>query len=141
MRIPPLTLAAGAALAQLPLLHRPRRSSALCAAPVLVASVGLWQGAVLAMRKRGTTLDPEHVDHAEHLVTTGPFAVSRNPVYAGIVGVLAGVAVLGRSPLALAPPLAFALVLDRGQIPAEEEALSANFPEYAEYRRRVRRWI
>jgi protein-S-isoprenylcysteine O-methyltransferase Ste14 len=76
------------------------------------------------------------------LVTDGPFARSRNPMYVAMALALVGVAVALGSVWALAGPLAFWLVLDRSIVPWEEERLTATFGEaYAAYRARVRRWL
>lgn len=141
MRIPPLVLVGAAGLAQHLVGRRPTTGSALASAPLLLASTALWQSAVLVMRRRDTSLDPIDVEAASDLVTTGPFAISRNPIYAGLVGLLAGHAVLRRSAVALLPAAAVAVALDRWQIPREEEALGRAFADFPVYRRSVRRWI
>lgn len=76
------------------------------------------------------------------LVTDGPFARSRNPIYVAMALALVGVAVALGSVWALGGPLAFVWVLDRSVVPWEEERLTAAFGEaYAAYRARVRRWL
>jgi protein-S-isoprenylcysteine O-methyltransferase Ste14 len=55
---------------------------------------------------------------------------------------LAGIAVWSGSVLSVVPLAAFVAYVDRVQIKAEEEALTATFGDrYAAYRRRVRRWL
>lgn len=70
------------------------------------------------------------------------FAFSRNPMYLGAVILLSAVAVLLCNALAcLAIPF-FVLYMNRFQIGPEEEALTRIFgDEFAEYKKRVRRWI
>jgi len=76
------------------------------------------------------------------LVTEGPFRFSRNPVYLALAGVLVAHAVLRRSIVALAAVAGFIVVLDRTQVPAEEQALSKTFKrEYDQYRASTPRWI
>ena len=76
------------------------------------------------------------------LVTDGPFARSRNPIYVAMTLALVGVAVALGSVWALGGPLAFVWVLDRSIVPWEEERLAAAFGEtYAAYRAHVRRWL
>ncbi len=76
------------------------------------------------------------------LVSTGPFAVSRNPMYVCMVLILLGAAIAWGtlSPFVTIPP--FVLVLSKRFIPVEEAAMSQAFPaEYEQYKKRVRRWI
>ena len=76
------------------------------------------------------------------LVATGPFAVSRNPMYVCMVLILLGAAIAWGtlSPFVILPP--FVLVLSKRFIPVEEAAMSEAFgAEYEQYKTRVRRWI
>jgi protein-S-isoprenylcysteine O-methyltransferase Ste14 len=107
----------------------------LIAAGVLLAaaSVGLFA-------RTRTTIVPHH--RPGHLVTSGPYRLSRNPMYVSLTSIYLGVALwLGYVwPLLLvALPLLF---LDRLVIPVEEQNLRAVFKEeYEGYCRRVRRWL
>ena len=63
-------------------------------------------------------------------------------MYVGLSGLLVANAVRLGAWKALVPVAAFALVIDRLQIPAEEAALLANFgAEYEAYRATVPRWL
>jgi protein-S-isoprenylcysteine O-methyltransferase Ste14 len=87
-----------------------------------------------------TTIKPYETSSA--LVTGGPYRYSRNPIYLGMVLFLVGLNLgLGSwSPLLAIP--AFAFIIERRFIRAEEAALLRRFgDEYETYRRRVRRWI
>lgn len=76
------------------------------------------------------------------LVTTGANAVSRNPMYVGMAGLLVANALRRGSWTALLPVVAFTLVIDRVQIAAEEAALLAHFgADYEAYLAAVPRWI
>jgi protein-S-isoprenylcysteine O-methyltransferase Ste14 len=76
------------------------------------------------------------------LVTTGANALSRNPMYVGMAGMLVANALRRGSWKALLPVAAFTLVIDRVQIAAEETALLAHFgADYEAYRRAVPRWL
>jgi protein-S-isoprenylcysteine O-methyltransferase Ste14 len=83
------------------------------------------------------------VDERERteLVTTGPFAVSRNPVYLGVRLSLLGQVLL----IQTWPAVLFFAVCDllaQIQVRFEEAHMEASYPEsYAAYRSRVRRWI
>ncbi len=63
-------------------------------------------------------------------------------MYVGLAGLLVANAVRLGSWNALLPVAAFALVIDRVQIPAEESALIAKFgADYEDYRATVPRWL
>ena len=97
--------------------------------------------AMREFRSRGTTVDPVHPERATALVTTGPFALTRNPMYVGLTGLLLAHAFLRGSPGAVPPLVLFVLVIDRVQVPPEEQAMSSLFGDaYEAYRSRVPRW-
>ena len=115
-----------------------RATAALVAAPALA----LMGTAMRQFRSQGTTVDPLRPERASVLVVSGPFALTRNPMYVGLAGLLAAHAVLRGSPRAVVPLAGFVTVIDRTQIPAEESAMATLFGDgYAEYRRRVPRWV
>ncbi len=63
-------------------------------------------------------------------------------MYVGLAGLLVANAVRLGSWKALVPVVAFTLVIDRLQIPAEESALLANFgADYEAYHASVPRWL
>lgn len=96
-------------------------------------------GTATALRHR-TTVVPHHPVAA--LVTTGPFRVSRNPMYTGQVIAYLGAALWAGTwwPLPLLPLCV--LATDRLVIRPEENYLSGRFgAAYEHYRSRVRRWL
>jgi protein-S-isoprenylcysteine O-methyltransferase Ste14 len=81
-------------------------------------------------------------DRASSLVNTGIYQVTRNPMYLGMLLVLAALAAGFGQPLAVLPVFGFVGYLNRFQINAEERAMAALFGEqYQAYRKRVRRWL
>jgi protein-S-isoprenylcysteine O-methyltransferase Ste14 len=106
------------------------------------AAVGLAIGGSAAslFRKRKTTIKPGDVSTS--LMTDGPFRFSRNPIYVGMVCLLAGVAIgLGTISPWLVIPF-FVAAISLRIIPVEEAMLHEAFGEsYREYQLRVRRWI
>jgi protein-S-isoprenylcysteine O-methyltransferase Ste14 len=112
------------------------------AAGVLVAVAGLalilW-AALWFWRKR-TTIEPHHDPSA--LIVEGPYRLSRNPIYLGMLAILTG-AVLWQGALSPVPvPVAFAAILTRRFILPEEAALRRAFgPEAERYIRATRRWL
>ena len=144
-RVPPPVVALAAGLAQRALTGAtPRPSAGRVAATVVVAvaSASMAGGTARLFRHSGTTVDPLHPDRASALVTTGPNAISRNPMYVGMAGVLAAHAIWRGSWAALLPVAGFVAVIDRLQITAEEPALVTRFgDEYESYRASTPRWI
>jgi protein-S-isoprenylcysteine O-methyltransferase Ste14 len=102
------------------------------------ASLLLW--AVRTFIRAPTALMP--FQPASRIVTSGPFRFSRNPMYVALSLMYVGLSLLTRMvwPILLLPLVLlalFALVIRR-----EERYLGDAFrAEYAEYRRRVRRWL
>lgn len=95
-----------------------------------------------AFRRARTTINPLKPHTASALVDSGIYRLTRNPMYVGLVIVLAGLAVYLWTPWALPAPLVFAAYVQRFQIVPEERALTARFgPDYAAYRAKVRRWL
>lgn len=89
-----------------------------------------------------TTFNPMNPSNTSHLVITGLYRISRNPMYLGLLLMLIGWALyLGSvSPLLVLP--LFVWLLTKMQIEPEEEILIQKFgQEYKDYQRRVRRWI
>ena len=76
------------------------------------------------------------------LLTMGPYAISRNPMYLGWMILAVGLAILMNSLWLALAALAAWLYLHFVTIPREEKALQREFgAEYDAYRRRVRRWL
>lgn len=79
--------------------------------------------------------------YAEGLVTTGFFALSRNPLYVGNLLILGGLMLIWNSPLMYAIGVPFFLLGYRAIVAAEESYLGREYGEaFAEYCRRVPRW-
>ncbi len=103
-------------------------------------------GAVLVVRARqefaqhGQPTDPGLA--TSKIVTTGVFSVSRNPLYLGGVGVLAGIALAVNLPWVLVLLLPALVACHYVLIAPEERYLAARFgDEYALYAATVHRWL
>lgn len=80
-------------------------------------------------------------EHPDKLVTTGIFALSRNPVYVAFAFILIGEFLVFPNWMLLIY-LGAAIWLFHRQVILEEEYLSKNYGrEYVEYRNRVRRYL
>jgi protein-S-isoprenylcysteine O-methyltransferase Ste14 len=108
---------------------------------LLVAAFALWNGwSLLFFARARTGLLPGQ--ETSRLMTSGPFAVSRNPLYLGLASLYVGICLLVPSVWGLLLlPLAVAAV-DWGAIRPEESFLRRQFgASYEEYAQRVRRWL
>jgi protein-S-isoprenylcysteine O-methyltransferase Ste14 len=79
---------------------------------------------------------------ADHeLRTDGPYAITRHPIYTGLLGMLLGTVLLNGLGVSLAVLVVGAVVLAT-RIPIEERLMTKTFPdEYARYRERVPRLV
>jgi protein-S-isoprenylcysteine O-methyltransferase Ste14 len=129
------------ALVPLPWFGRPF-ADILVAVGVLGVGAGVLLD-VLALRalSRGKTTILPHKGSA-HLVTGGPFAVTRNPIYVGNTLFLLGIGLIfGMAWFVLLAPIA-AFSTQKLAIEPEERHLEARFGKaFRDYRKRVRRWI
>jgi protein-S-isoprenylcysteine O-methyltransferase Ste14 len=81
------------------------------------------------------------VDQPDKLVTTGIFAISRNPIYVGFALVLVGQFLVFPNWIPLAY-LAAGVLLFHRQVLREEDFMRQHYgQDYAEYCRRVRRYL
>jgi len=102
-----------------------------------VMLLGGTLGSIIVLSKLGKSFSimPE----ARQLVTSGPYAYARHPLYSMELITIAGSAILYQQPWAslLAVGVALLLVV---RTAFEERVLSEQFPEYADYRKRVKRF-
>ena len=109
---------------------------------LIIIGLGVDFAAVVLFIRARTTVNPMRLDHTRHLVVSGLYRFSRNPMYLGLVLSLSGWAWLLGSPIGLIVVWLFARVLIIVQIAPEEAALRETFGDtYLEYSRRVNRWI
>lgn len=107
---------------------------------LLFASLALAASAVLTLRRARTPVEPWKPTRS--IVTSGAFAMSRNPIYTAFLGLQLAYAWGASNAWALLLlPLTIAL-LYLGVIVREERYLTERFgEEYTRYRQRVRRWV
>ena len=107
---------------------------------LLGAGILLMLLAASEMRKHRTTVIP-HLN-ADHLVVSGIFKRSRNPIYLGDVLILTGLILRWDAVLALPLIPVFISILERRFIVLEENRLRITFrADFAKYCQRVRRWL
>ena len=91
-------------------------------------------------KKHQTTVKPG-LDPTS-LVSSGPFGLSRHPMYVGMVAIALGTAVLLGSLTPMIVPVIFAVILAVKFVPMEERSMEQAFgPRWQQYRQRVRRWL
>ena len=76
------------------------------------------------------------------LVTGGPYRYTRNPMYLGLLIILASLGFFSGSPVYLLSPVALFFIIDRLFIPDEEAKLEQLFDRrFAEFKLQVKRWL
>lgn len=97
--------------------------------------------AALLFRQEGTEINPVS-DTNKSLVIKGPFLVTRNPMYLGLVVASLGIALtVGSLPMFVVPLLVFATA-NWGHIPFEEAKMRRQFgAAFDTYTAKVRRWL
>ena len=138
-----LSFVLGAQLGRLLTLHVPDDWAPFTHAigiAIVAGGAALLLPAPLMFLWRRTTLVPHRA--ARSLVTTGPYRVTRNPMYVALTALYVG-ASLALDQLVALPFLAFPLwVLATKTIPFEEATMERAFgDEFRAYCTRVRRWL
>jgi protein-S-isoprenylcysteine O-methyltransferase Ste14 len=112
-------------------------------APALaLIGIAFTASGAIAFRRAKTTTNPTKPESSSSLVSSGPYRITRNPMYVGLALILAAWAAFLWSAWTIAGPLIFIAYIRRFQIAPEERALADLFgPQYGEYKARVRRWL
>lgn len=108
----------------------------------MLVIVGFLLGvaALIAFRRAGTTLQPRGL--VAHLVTSGIYGFTRNPVYLGFLLIVIGISLDSGSfwGILLAPVLI--ILFNQLVIRPEEDYLASRFGEqFSQYKEKVRRWL
>lgn len=107
---------------------------------IILWAIGLVLASIRSLRESNTSTDPLGTPSA--LITSGPFAFSRNPLYLAYFLTMLGTAFVLGSFSAFIPPLLGFLLLDKWIIPIEESTMAATFgATYEAYRQKTRRWV
>lgn len=108
---------------------------------MLIVLFGAWNGwALVIMARHRTGLLPGQTTTT--LLERGPFRISRNPLYLGLIALDLGVALIARALWAVMLLPVGILALWWGAILPEERYLRSAFGvEYLAYQRRVHRWL
>jgi protein-S-isoprenylcysteine O-methyltransferase Ste14 len=142
---PPLvylgSIAVGAILQSAwPVFLLPRGMSRRLGAAVVLLAIGLFLSAVRTFRVAGTPVPGNRPTTT--IVRTGPYRLSRNPIYLAFSLLHLGIALWVNSLWLVLTLLAAVAVMSFVVIPREERYLEARFPsEYSPYKASVRRWL
>jgi len=109
-------------------------------AMVFVGALALFVWAIMTMTRAGSNVPTNRPTTT--IVETGPYRLSRNPIYLGMVLGLIGLAIASDNLWPLLVLVPFALVIHYGVVVREEAYLDRKFGDvYRGYRSRVRRWL
>ncbi|WP_173931782.1 isoprenylcysteine carboxylmethyltransferase family protein [Chelativorans sp. Marseille-P2723] len=104
------------------------------------AAMLLWVGSLRALRRAKTTIMP--TKGASHLVTSGPYAFSRNPIYLGNTVMMLAIGMIAGQPWFFLFGLIAGFTTQKLAIEPEERHLALRFgKKYRDYQKRVRRWF
>ncbi len=123
-----------------PVRAMPGLVARLLGLPLLLSGIYLARWGFRTMRAAGTSVNPE--EPVQQLVTSGPFAYSRNPLYTALTLIYLGISCLANAfwPILLLP--AVLNVIRNGVIAREEGYLERRFGDaYRAYVERVPRWF
>ena len=91
-------------------------------------------------KKNKTTVKPDEKPLV--FIQTGPFRISRNPMYLGMAFLLIGAGFILGSITSFIGTVVFVISMEIRFIPMEERSMLEQFgEEFEEYRKKVRRWI
>jgi len=109
---------------------------------VLILGFLIMVIAILQFFKKKTTTDPLHPEKANHLVTTGIFQYTRNPMYLAMLLFLIAFGLRLGNAFNTLLAAGFVYYMNHFQIKHEEKALTEKFgKEYLLYLKAVRRWF
>jgi len=107
---------------------------------VFVLALALFGWAIVTITRAGSNVPGNRPTTT--IVQSGPYRVTRNPIYLGMFLGLIGLAVAFDNPWLLMMLVPFALVIRYGVVAREEAYLERKFGDvYRGYRSHVRRWL
>ncbi|WP_378950286.1 methyltransferase family protein [Mesorhizobium sp. ANAO-SY3R2] len=125
----------------LPWITEPISDLLFAAGWLAVAGVVAIEVSAMRALKRGkTTIRPDRA--SDHLVTSGAFSFTRNPIYFGNTLLMIAIGLIAGSVWFIIMALVAAFATQKLAIEREEKHLQARFgKKYLDYARKVRRWI
>ena len=109
---------------------------------ILLTGIGTLLTAASSFKKYQTTINPLQPDKATHLVVSGIFGISRNPMYLGMALILLAISVKFNLVGGIIITFTFISFITKFQIIPEEKAMMKLFAdEFSHYKKQTRRWI
>ena len=142
-KIPPpvLSLICMAIMYRLPTILTLPKATWLVVMLVGLSSV-IGIASVISFRLAKTTISPLHPNQTSHIIQTGIYRFSRNPMYLSIAIFLVAFAIYLENATALLVIPLFIWSINYLQIQPEEQMLEQKFgEEYLAYKKAVRRWV
>jgi protein-S-isoprenylcysteine O-methyltransferase Ste14 len=100
--------------------------------------LNLWTDRILKIKK--TTVKP--YETPSYLEISGPFRISRNPMYLGMALILLSIVFLSKNIIEFIFLIIFIILMEIIFISKEEENLEKKFgKKYLNYKKKVRKWI
>ncbi len=100
--------------------------------------INIW--ADILFKKNKTTVKPTKTPSS--LIVSGPFKISRHPMYLGMALILLGTAIFLGTFITFLFPIIFIILMELLFIPFEEKNLEGKFgKKYFDYKVKVGRWI
>jgi protein-S-isoprenylcysteine O-methyltransferase Ste14 len=132
---------AGIALGRVFPLPWPQISGLQAAGGILALSAACWDiASMLTFARHKANIMPNRA--ATKLITSGPFAWSRNPIYLGNTLLVLGAGVYFGNWWIVGMAFVAALTTQKLAIEREEKHMAAKFgAEWENYTKKVRRWI
>lgn len=125
----------------LPWITEPLSDLLFAAGWLAVAGVvAIYYSAMQTLKRAKTTIRPDRP--SEHLVTSGAFSFTRNPIYFANTLLMIAIGLITENVWFLALALIAAFATQKLAIVPEEKHLQARFgKKYIDYAKKVRRWI
>ncbi len=123
-----------------PRLASPNGSALAVGLAFVVLGFVLAAVSASAFRRAGTEIVPGRPARA--LVTSGPYSITRNPIYIGLTLVYFGLSIVMTSVWVLLLLVPTLIILQQGVVIPEEAYLKRRFgAAYRKYQARVPRWL
>jgi protein-S-isoprenylcysteine O-methyltransferase Ste14 len=106
----------------------------------ILAGLGFSAAGFFTFKSRHTPVRPGA--EPTQLVLSGPYRITRNPMYLGLLLISIGCFFAVESLWFVISPIVFFWVINFRLIPFEEQLMKEHFgAQYEAYRQRVRRWL
>ncbi len=107
--------------------------------PIIFGAVlNIWSDSLF--KKSKTTVKP--YGSPTKMEISGPFRISRHPMYLGMAAVLLGVAIIHGTLITFLFPIIFIILMEVIFIRVEEKSMEKEFgKKYLDYKKKARRWI